>query len=69
MNISGVNPAASVSVTDLSANIDSSANVAMAASIQVLDMAQDVFSDVADRLLAEMASLLTGVGQNIDITI
>ena len=60
MNISGISSAASVS------DYDESTNVGMTASIKVLDMAQGVFEDVAERLIAEMAALMTGLGQNID---
>ena len=67
MNVSGVSPAAVVSALDMSANADMIANVSMAASVKVLDMAQNVFEDVADKLLQEMAALMTGIGQNIDV--
>ena len=67
MSISGVSSAASVSSMDMYASSDIPVNVSMAASVQVLDMAQSVFKDAADRLLAEMAALITGLGQNVDI--
>jgi len=41
-------------------------NVNMAASMKVLDMAQDVFEDVAAELIDAMSSVITGLGQNID---
>ena len=67
MNVSGVSPSAAVSALDMSANADMIANVSMAASVKVLDMAQNVFENVADQLLQEMAALMTGIGQNIDV--
>ena len=67
MNISGVSSAASVGALEMPASADMHASVSMAASIRVLDMAQSVYEDVAGRLLAEMAALITGLGQNIDI--
>ena len=44
-------------------------NVSVAASIQVMDMAQNVFEDAAARLIESMAAAMTGVGQNVDITV
>ena len=41
-------------------------NTSMAASIQVMDMAQQSFEDAALRLVEEMAAF-TGVGQNVDV--
>jgi len=38
----------------------------MEASIQVMDMANTVFEDAANQLIASMAAT-TGVGQNIDM--
>ena len=38
------------------------------AAYKVLDMAMDVFEDVAAQLIASMSEI-TGVGQNIDITV
>ena len=60
MNISGVSPAASLSGLELSANMS------MAASVKVLDMAQDVFAGAADKIIAEMAAAITGIGGSID---
>ena len=60
MNVSGISPAASLSGLELSANMS------MAASVKVLDMAQDVFADAAEKLLAEMAAAITGVGTVVD---
>ena len=61
MNISGVSSAASISSGELSAN------VGMAVSVRVLDMAQDAFSDAAEQLIAQMAAAITGIGSNVDI--
>ena len=47
-------------------NIDM-ANTGMTASVKVLDMAQDVFEDVASMLIDSLNSIITGLGQNIDI--
>ena len=58
MNISGISGA--ISSAEL-------ANVNMVASLKVLDMAQDVFEDVAAELIDAMSSVITGLGQNIDI--
>jgi len=58
MNISGISGA--YSGADL-------VNVNMAASIKVLDMTQDVFNDVAAELIDALSSVITGLGQNIDI--
>ena len=62
MNISEISPAASISSLDR----DLPANVSMDASVRVLGMAQQVFADVAEQLIAELAAM-TGIGQNIDI--
>ena len=43
-------------------------NVSMAASIQVMDMAQSSFEDAANQLIETMAAA-TGVGQNVDLTV
>jgi hypothetical protein len=44
------------------------ANVAMTASIKVMDMAQDAFSEVAMQLIDTMNAMASGVGGNIDVT-
>ena len=62
MNISGIS------------SIDSMVNLAdagkadsgMTAPLKVLDMAQDVVENIASMLIESM-SLITGIGQNIDI--
>ena len=59
MNVSGVSGAGCA--------IDMAAAQAGAA-YKVLNMAMDVFEDVAAELIASMSDI-TGVGQNIDITI
>ena len=69
MNISEVSSAASYSDLDLAANMDMPANISIAASVKVLDMAQDAFSAAAERLIAEMAAMMTGVGMNVDIMV
>ena len=61
MNISGISPAASLS------GLESSAAMDVAASVKILDMAQDVFSVAAEKLIAEMAAAMTGVGGNVDM--
>ena len=43
-------------------------NASMAASIQVMDMAQSAFEDSADALIQSMA-VATGIGQNIDMSV
>jgi len=43
-------------------------SVSMAASIQVMDMAQSAYEDAASELIASMAAA-TGIGQNVDITV
>ena len=43
-------------------------NISLAASVQVMDMAQSSFEDAANQLIASMAAT-TGVGQNIDYSV
>ena len=43
------------------------ANMSMMASVQVLDMAQDVFADAAARLIEELSAVITGVGHSVDM--
>ena len=43
-------------------------NVGMQASVQVLDMANSAFEDAASQLIDSMAQM-TGVGQNVDISV
>jgi len=43
-------------------------NMSMAVSVQVLDMAQSFFEDAAQQLIDTM-SAMTGVGQNVDMTV
>ena len=66
MNISGISPSAVIPASDVYANEDAPVNVSMAVSVQVLDMAQNVFEDIAEKLIAEMVAQMTGIGQNID---
>jgi len=47
----------------------STAEFQMAASVQVLDMAQNAFEDAADQLLASMTASMTGVGQSVDMSV
>ena len=62
MNISGISSVDSmVDITDAS-----KADTGMTAPLKVLDMAQDVFEDIASMLIDSM-SLITGIGQNIDM--
>ena len=42
-------------------------NTKMMASVKVLDMAQDIFSEVAQELIDALTASITGIGQNIDI--
>ena len=60
MNISGI--AGAASATQM-------ANVRSMASIKVLDMALSSFEDVAAQLIDSMSAAITGLGQNIDITV
>ena len=60
MSISGVSGAASGA--DL-------INTRVMASIKVLDMAMDTYEDVAGELIDSMSSIITGLGQNIDMTV
>ena len=62
MNISGISPAGSIAGV-ASTNIE---NTGANASVRVLDMAQDVFEDIASMLIESMSSI-TGIGQNIDM--
>ena len=60
MNVSGVSGAVS--------GIDMAGAKAMAtASLRVLDMAQDVFSEIAGELIDALSAVITGVGGNIDM--
>ena len=74
MNISGVTQTAvamptlqteTMPIAPESAPSADVVNVSLAASIQVMDMAQSAFEDAAAQLIAQM----TGLGQNVDITI
>ena len=47
----------------------SAAEFQAAASVQVLDMAQNAFEDAAAQLLSSMTSAMTGVGQSVDMTV
>ena len=60
MNVSGISGGAS--------GADMVSMRAMA-SVQVLDMAQNAFEDAAAELIAMMSSAITGLGQNIDMTV
>ena len=42
-------------------------NMSMMASIQVLDMAQNVFEDAATRLIDELSAVITSVGHSVDM--
>ena len=52
-----------------SAQAMSAAEFQAAASVQVLDMAQNAFEDAAAQLLAGMAAAMTGVGQSVDMSV
>ena len=54
------------SISSAIPNADMS-NMSLMASIQVLDMAQDVFEDAATRLIEELSAAITGVGQSVDM--
>jgi len=43
-------------------------NVSMAASIQVMDLAQSAFTDAAEQLISSM-SAATGIGQNVNMLV
>ena len=58
MNVSSISSAASGVYA---------ANLSMAASLKVLDMAQSVFEDAASELIEAMSAAITGIGQNIDV--
>lgn len=47
----------------------SAAGVQYMASLKVMNMAQDVFEEVAAELIDSMNSLISGLGQNIDISV
>ena len=60
MNISSVGSAAS--------GIDmASSKAMMTASLRVLDMAQDAFTEAATALIDALAASITGVGGNVDM--
>jgi hypothetical protein len=44
-------------------------NTSMQASVQVMDMAQSSFDDAASQLINSMAASMTGVGQNVDVSV
>ena len=58
MSISGISPASS--------GVDMT-NTRMMPSIKVLDMAQNVFEDIASMLIEAMNETIAGLGENIDI--
>ena len=60
MNVSSVSGA--VSGIDMAG-----AKVMATASLRVLDMAQDVFSQIAGELIDALSAVITGVGGNIDM--
>ena len=60
MDISGVASAAS--------NM-SAAGVQYMASLKVMDMAQNVMEEAAAELIDSMNAIITGLGQNIDISV
>ena len=60
MDVSGISSASS--------NM-SAAGLQYMASLKVMDMAQDVFKDVAAELIDGMDAIITGLGQNIDLSI
>ena len=62
MNISGISPTDSIASIANTAKSD----VGVTAPLKVLDMAQDVFEDIASMLIESM-SHITGIGQNIDM--
>ena len=43
-------------------------SASVTASIKVMDLAQNSFEDAANQLIAEMAAV-TGIGQNVDMTV
>jgi len=51
------------------ANNMNAAGIQYMASLKVMNMAQDVFTDVAEELIDAMNSVITGLGQNVDITV
>ena len=73
MNISGITSTSPALISDYNPPAAAPAsdadlgNVAMMASVQVMNMAQDAFNDVAARLVAELSALTTGIGQNVDM--
>jgi len=61
MNVSSVSPATpAVSGADM-------ISVSSLMSIKVLDLAQNVFKDVAEELISSMGSVIPGLGENIDV--
>jgi hypothetical protein len=44
-------------------------NTSMQASVQVMDMALSSFDDAASQLISSMAASITGVGQNVDVSV
>lgn len=60
MDVSGISSASS--------NM-SAAGLQYMASVKVMDMAQDVYKDAADELINEMNTIITGLGQNIDLSV
>ena len=63
MNISGISSVDSMVGIAVSSNADAG----MTAPLKVLDMAQDVFEDIASMLIDSLSSIVTGLGQNIDM--
>ena len=75
MNITSVSQAAS-SVSQAASSVSQAASgvsgadmvsMRMMASVRVLDMAQDVYSDIAAELLASMSAAITGLGNVVDM--
>ena len=60
MDISGISSAAS--------NM-SAAGVQYMASLKVMDMAQSVVEEAAAELIDAMNAIITGLGQNVDISV
>ena len=56
------------SIASAASSLDS-IGVKYAASLKVMEMAQDVYEEAAAELLSAMDALITGLGQYIDITI
>ena len=52
-----------------SASNMSAAGVQYMASLKVMDMAQSIVEEAAAELIDSMNAMITGLGQNIDITV